>query len=110
MAAHGWQGIAGRIDHQTRVADHLRTLLRARGFTVLNDTPLPLVCFTHARLPDAAAHERVATRLRLDQTAWLSRVILGGRIPALRACITSYETRPDDMDTLVRAVEQALEP
>ncbi len=108
MAAHGWQGIAGRIDQQTRVADHLRALLRARGFTVLNDTPLPLVCFTHARLPDAAAHERVATRLRLDQTAWISRVILGGHIPALRACITSYETRPDDMDTLVRAVEEAL--
>jgi glutamate/tyrosine decarboxylase-like PLP-dependent enzyme len=108
MAAHGWQGIAGRIEHQVRVADHLRALLRARGFTVANDTPLPLVCFTHPRLPDAAAHERVATRLRLDQTAWLSRVILGGHVPALRACITSYETCADDMDTLVRAVEEAL--
>ena len=108
LAAHGWQGIADRIDHQTRVAERLRALLRARGFTVLNDTPLPLVCFSHPRLQDVAAHERVATRLRLDQKAWISRVLLAGRTPALRACITSYETAPEDMDTLVQAVEAAL--
>jgi aromatic-L-amino-acid/L-tryptophan decarboxylase len=107
LAAHGREGIARRIEHQTRVADRLRSLLRARGFTILNDTPLPLVCFSHPRLPDVAAHERVANRLRLDQKAWISRVLLG-RVPALRACITSYETAPADMDTLVEAVEAAL--
>jgi aromatic-L-amino-acid/L-tryptophan decarboxylase len=107
LAAHGFEGIARRIDHQARVADRLRELLVGRGFTILNDTPLPLVCFSHPRLPDAAAHERVADRLRLDQKAWISRVLLG-RTPALRACITSYETTPADMDALVDAVEAAL--
>jgi hypothetical protein len=45
--------------------------------------------------------------LPLDQTAWLSRTILPGRGPALRACVTSYETKLDDIDALVRSIEHA---
>lgn len=108
LAAHGWDQLAGRIDHQVRVADHLRELLRARGFTICNDTPLPLVCFTHPRLPDAAAHDRVVARLRRDQTAWISRTVLAGRGPVLRACVTSYETELADIDSLVRSIEDLL--
>jgi glutamate/tyrosine decarboxylase-like PLP-dependent enzyme len=107
LAAHGWDGIAARIDHQTRVADHLRARLGERGFAILNDTPLPLVCFTHARLTDVAAHDRVVAQLRLAQAAWISRTLVAGA-PALRACITSYETQLDDIDAFVRAVDAAL--
>jgi aromatic-L-amino-acid/L-tryptophan decarboxylase len=107
LAAHGWEGLARRIDHQVRVAEHLRSRLRERGYAVLNDTPLPLVCFTHPRLRDAAAHDAVARRLKADQSAWISRTLLAGRTPALRACVTSYETRIEDMDALVRALDQA---
>lgn len=99
---------ADRIDHQACVADRLREVLREHGFTILNSTPLPLVCFTHPRLPDAAAHDRLAAQLRLDQTAWISRAVLAGRIPALRACVTSYETELNDMDVLVRSLESML--
>jgi glutamate/tyrosine decarboxylase-like PLP-dependent enzyme len=104
LAAQGWDGLARRIDHQTDVADHLRRVLRANGFEVVNDTPLPLVCFTHPRLSGVAAYDDVARQLKLAQSAWLSRVLLGGRTPALRACVTSYETQPADIDELVRAL------
>lgn len=110
LAAHGWRGLAERIDHQTAVAEHLRSRLTARGFAILNTTPLPVVCFTHPRLPDAAAYERLAEELRRSQTAWLSRALVGGHTPALRVCITSYETSRDDMDALVRAIEAAIGP
>src|SRR5262249_45257354 len=50
LAAHGWAGLASRIDHHARVADRLRDELAARGFAVRNQTPLPLVCFDHPRL------------------------------------------------------------
>ena len=78
LAALGWDGLARRIDHQTDVADHLRRVLRASGFEVVNDTPLPLVCFTHPRLVGAGAYDALARRLKLAQSAWLSRVLLGG--------------------------------
>ena len=104
LAAHGWGGLARRIEHQASVADHLRAALRAAGFEIVNDTPLPLVCFTHARLDGAAAHEALARRLKNQQIAWLSRVLLGDGRPALRACVTSYETQPEDMDRLVAAL------
>jgi glutamate/tyrosine decarboxylase-like PLP-dependent enzyme len=110
LAANGWTGLAERIDHQVRVAGRLRELLVERGFAILNHTPLPLVCFTHPSLPDAAAHDRVVARLRLDQTAWISRTVLAGRQPALRACVTSYETELADMDALVRSIESVLAP
>ena len=32
----------------------------------------------------------------------------GGRTPALRACVTSYETQPEDMDELVRAIASCV--
>jgi aromatic-L-amino-acid/L-tryptophan decarboxylase len=107
LAAHGWDGVARRIDHQTRVADRLRELLRARGFAIANDTPLPLVCFTHPQLRGLDAYDQVVARLRIDQTAWLSRTVLAGA-PVLRACVTSYETQAEDMDALVTAIERAL--
>jgi hypothetical protein len=68
------------------------------------------VCFTHPRLTDQEAHDRLARRLRLDQIAWISRVTLAGHTCALRACITSYETQLEDVEALAQALEDALPP
>lgn len=108
LAAHGVSGLARRLEHQAEVAEHLRKRLRERDWIVLNDTPLPLVCFTHPSLGDAAAHDAVAQRLKQDQWAWISRTVLRGRIPALRACVTSYETQPEDMEALVHLLDRAV--
>jgi hypothetical protein len=59
---------------------------------------------THPRLASADDHDRVARRLKIEQTAWLSRTLLAGRTAALRACVTSYETQPEDMDLLVHSI------
>ena len=107
LASQGWDGLARRIDHQVAVADHARRVLRARGFTVVNDTPLPLVCFTHPRLSDLGAHAALALRLKRAQSAWISATQLAGA-PALRMCVTSYQTGPDDVDAVVAAIEAAL--
>jgi glutamate/tyrosine decarboxylase-like PLP-dependent enzyme len=110
LATQGWEGMARRIDHQAAIADRLRQRLREEGFQILNQTPLPLVCFTHARLPDAAAHDGVARRLKSRQSAWISRTLLPGGVPALRACITSYETQPEDVDELLESLRESLPP
>ena len=49
----------------------------------------------------------LAQRLKIAQSAWISATRLRGA-PALRACVTSYETQPVDIDALIAAVEAAL--
>ena len=109
LASQGWDGLAARIEHQAAVADHARRVLRARGFTVVNDTPLPLACFTHPRLVGAGAHAALAQRLKLAQAAWISATRVAGA-PALRACVTSYQTQQEDVDAVVEAIEAAVDP
>jgi hypothetical protein len=40
--------------------------------------------------------------------AWVSDTRVGGRIPALRACVTNVDSRAADIDALVAAVAAAV--
>jgi hypothetical protein len=39
-------------------------------------------------------------------SAWISTVSLGGRLPAIRACITSFRTEERDLDALVDSLSR----
>jgi aromatic-L-amino-acid decarboxylase len=109
LAKLGQPGLSLRIEHQAAMGEALRTRLLDAGFALLNDTPLPVVCFTHDCIEgDSAAHDRICARLAERQIAWISRTMLPGRLPALRACITHYETGPDDLDAIVIGIRDAL--
>jgi glutamate/tyrosine decarboxylase-like PLP-dependent enzyme len=108
LAQQAESGYAEMLEHQTRMGDVLRDALRASGWSVINSTPLPLVCFTREGLVPsrflAALHER--------QIAWMSEARLGAT-PVVRACITSFRTTEADilwvvgeMNRLVAAEEQ----
>jgi glutamate/tyrosine decarboxylase-like PLP-dependent enzyme len=104
----GWEGYETAIRHQTAMGDRLRQGLAAAGWTVVNDTPLPLVCFNDGRGERAAdLVEEVAAAVVASGEAWISTVAVGEAGPALRACITNYRTGPDDVDALVAAVGRA---
>jgi aromatic-L-amino-acid/L-tryptophan decarboxylase len=109
LAACGERGLAARIEHQTAMGDLLRERLVANGFALLNETPLPVVCFTHPAIAgDYRAHHQIAMELGDRQLAWVSRTRLDGRVPALRACITHYETEARDIDVLVEGLRVAV--
>jgi aromatic-L-amino-acid/L-tryptophan decarboxylase len=109
FAELGQAGVAARIDRQTAMGVALRTRLRQAGFTIVNETPLPVVCFTHPALAgDPVAHERVCTYLGDRQIAWISRTLLNKRTPALRAGITHVETDTDDLDAIVDGLKEAV--
>lgn len=109
LAERGQPGLAARIDHQAAIGEALRARLLDVDFVLLNDTPLPLVCFTHHRIAgDVAAHDRMCARLAERQIAWISRALLPGRRPALRACVTHFQTDMDDLAALVDGVRDAL--
>lgn len=108
LAERGASGLARLVEHQADMAALLRGQLIARGWTVVNDTPLPLVCFSHQAL--RPSRERVPALLdRVLSTGgvWLSEVRLGAE-HHLRACITNHATGPEDVQALVDALVRAL--
>jgi glutamate/tyrosine decarboxylase-like PLP-dependent enzyme len=108
LAEQGMAGIARRVEHQAAMGDELRALLRRRGYSVSNVTPLPVVCFTHPRIDHERDGVRIVLELARSGTAWISQTRLRGTVPALRACITNYDTRDEHLARLVDGLDRAL--
>ena len=109
LAEHGIEGLAARIERQTELGDYLRKQLRSHGFVILNETRLPVVCFTHPDIESGAAPmSDVVETLRREQTAWISKTTLRGHVPALRACIANFRTSQEDIVALVDALARAI--
>ncbi len=97
----GFPGYAAVLREQLALADELRARLRDDGWTIVNDTPLPVVCFTDGRsdlgsVARAVAHE-----------AWISVTKLSTGARALRACIINHKTTSADVAALVAALRSA---
>lgn len=109
LAELGAGGYEELVDHQAAMGEALRERLLGAGWRVVNRTPLPLVCFTHPRIEGGALSPRaVAKRVVAGGRAWVSTVHLATGQEALRACITSYRTTPEDLDILVEELERAV--
>jgi glutamate/tyrosine decarboxylase-like PLP-dependent enzyme len=106
LAEAGSEGIAAMIDHQAAMACLLRERLVEAGWRVMNDTPLPLVCFTHDDLPRETMAD-LPRRLAAEGMAWISEARLPGGERWLRACITHHETAASDVEALVSALGRA---
>ncbi len=100
----GWEGYASVIRHQTEMGNLLRQELVKTDWRIVNDTPLPTVCFVpvqdintiHVEYIDTIAAKVIATG-----NAWISSTRLGHNMPVLRACITNYQTKEKDILSLV---------
>ncbi len=111
LATRGPDGYAALIDHQAAMGDALRAGLLRAGLRVVNDTPLPLVCFTHDRIDSGTTTAAaIARHVERSGVAWVSPVKLAARESrVLRACITSFRTEQGDVDALIAAVTAALD-
>jgi glutamate/tyrosine decarboxylase-like PLP-dependent enzyme len=111
LAVAGWEGYAESIRHQVAMGDLLRQRLREEGWVVVNDTPLPVVCFVDGEREGRSAPflDGVAADVVGSGEAWISTVVLGEVGTALRACITNYRTRPADVEALVASLGRARE-
>ena len=96
LAERGETGLAGMLEHQTRMGHVLREALKASGWRIVNSTPLPVVCFTRDGLVPTA----LLAALRERQIAWMSEAKLGG-VSVIRACITSFRTTERDIEWVV---------
>ncbi len=108
LAESGSTQFAAQVEHQAAMGDLLRQELSARGWKLLNETPLPVVCFAHPRLAPQQI-PIVLDYLYAQGAVWISATRLKGQIPALRACITSFRTQAEDVTSLVETLEAAVD-
>jgi len=110
LAVAGWSGYEVAIRRMVALGRELRERLEARGWRLVNDTPLPVVCFVDGRREDGDDGVYVAsicqTAVRSGR-AWISTIDTGGGKRALRACITNFETRAEHLGELVETLEMA---
>lgn len=108
LAESGHTRFAARLDHHAQMADLLRVKLRDAGWIVVNDTVLPLVCFTHDDVRSGRCTVTDIVRIIQERgRVWISDVVLGGRERVMRACVTSFRTEPRDLDVLIDELEFA---
>lgn len=111
LATRGAGGYAALIEHQAELGASLRRRLRAARFAIVNDTPLPVVCFRPdeegTRGVDGPDLADLYRHVEDSGRGWLSTVRLGDGTRALRACITSYRTTEADLEELVSLVVDA---
>jgi aromatic-L-amino-acid decarboxylase len=77
--------------------------LRASGWSILNSTPLPLICFTR----DGLIPGEFLASLHKRQIAWMSEARVGN-LPVLRACITSFLTTERDIHWVVSEMNRLV--
>ena len=107
LLAAGRTGYQQQLDHDTELGDYLRQRLIDRGWDIINDTPLPVVCFIDPAAPhDMAHHQHIVDQVLDTGQAWISTTAVNDR-PTIRACITSHHTTHSDIDTLVNLLQQA---
>lgn len=109
LATIGRSGYAAHMERDMALGQALRERLRRADWRIVNDTPLPLVCFSHAQLEGPTgdeAHRHLAGEIQARGAAWLSTVRVRDKT-ALRACITSHRTTEADLDILVDELERA---
>lgn len=109
LRAFGRSGYQAMFDQQFDLAARLRDGLSVRGWTIRNDSPLPVVVFDD---PDGRDSQALADWLAADGAVWLGRVGFQGR-SVLRACITSFLADETDIDCLLDRLDvarQAVQP
>jgi glutamate/tyrosine decarboxylase-like PLP-dependent enzyme len=102
LATYGESGYIQMIEHQTRMGELLRDLLRRAGWTIVNSSPLPLVCFTREGLDITKFLGALLER----NIAWMSSVRLSNGVQAVRACVTSFRTTESDVREVVASMSE----
>lgn len=108
LAELGVGGYGELIEHQTAMGNLLRARLRETGWIIRNETPLPVVCFSHPDIQSGLlTTDRILETIYARGHVWISDVVLGGQERVLRACITSFRSEESDIQCLIEELEYA---
>jgi aromatic-L-amino-acid/L-tryptophan decarboxylase len=114
LAHAGSSELTRQITRQIGLARYLEQRIEAtQGFELRSRGRLSIVCFRYVPQELAgdeeavdALNKEVMERVQTDGAAFLTNTTLAGRF-VLRACILHYGTTEQDIDALLRAVQEA---
>lgn len=103
----GRDGYAAMIDYNIRLAEYMEALvLGTPGLTLAAPRELSIVCWRvepKGKAPTDELQTAVISELERRGIGMISNASLQDGRTALRACITNFRTRPDDIDAIVQA-------
>src|SRR5262249_17362535 len=113
LLAHGRRPYAESIERNVELTRYLAERVDAHpNMERMSDSSLSICCFRYVprglRGNDEALdvlNERLMTELQIEGRAFCSGTVVGGRF-VLRACIVNFRTRTEDVDALLRVVEE----
>ncbi len=103
LASAGWAGHAAHIERAVEQAARIRQGLEARGWSVVNDSPLAVLA---AVPPPALGSARaIVERVLKSGRAWVSLARFEER-DVVRICVTHGETSEEDLSVLLQALSR----
>jgi glutamate/tyrosine decarboxylase-like PLP-dependent enzyme len=104
LAAAGWEGHAAHIERAVEQTARIRQGLEARGWSVVNDSPLAVL----SAVPPAAlgSPRTVVERVLESGRAWVSLARFEER-DVIRICVTHGETSEEDLSILLEVLTRA---
>jgi glutamate/tyrosine decarboxylase-like PLP-dependent enzyme len=101
LLIYGWEGYDKSISDDIRIGKYLKELLIADGWKIYNNTELPIVCFGMASWESSRDQVfNVVEDIVAQGQMWLSSFKIKN-VNTIRACITNYETRDKEIETIV---------
>ena len=98
---YGWDGYDQVISNQSVMGDLLRQKLINNGWSIMNNSALPVVCFMDEKYSsDINFTKVILERVYQKSQSWIS-VYPIKNVNTFRACISNYNTTEDDLDKLV---------
>ena len=74
----GWDGLAQMFRRKLMLGNKLKVLLERNNWKVVNDAPLPIVCFTNPRMEDDKTFiEAICQDVVRSGKAWISVYNIG---------------------------------
>jgi glutamate/tyrosine decarboxylase-like PLP-dependent enzyme len=105
LAAAGWEGLGAHVERGVEVIERVKQGLLASGWKIVNDSPLAVL----NAIPPAHLGEvrGLVRRVVASGRAWVAPTLFEGR-DVVRICATNGETRIQDVDALIAALNDRL--
>jgi glutamate/tyrosine decarboxylase-like PLP-dependent enzyme len=101
LAAAGWQGYGEHVDRSIELMALLKEQLAAKGWTIVNDSPLAVLCLEP---PSGSLEVRaLVDRVTASGRAWIAAAKFEAR-DVIRVCLTHGEASAQDILELVKAL------
>jgi glutamate/tyrosine decarboxylase-like PLP-dependent enzyme len=109
LAESGEAGFCRQLEEQIELGAYFRQQLRRHGWKVVNQTHLPVLCFTHPTIEQGPGTvDDILKGVYAEGKLWISAVALKGNQRVFRACLPHYKTSRTDIDFVVAELSRHL--